>query len=102
MDKLVEIRRLTVIAESSFQETLVRKFQEMGAKGYSCIDCSGAGQDEMMADPLTGQTHVQITVLATIPVAEAMLQHVHNMRRKKQKVIGYMEPVLVYEGDNFY
>jgi len=102
MMPLIEIRRLTVIAEASLRDMLADAFLEMGAKGYSCIDCSGVGKDVMMEDPSTGKTHVQLTVLARRPLAEALLQHVHQLRKKGHKVIGSLEPILVYEDDAFF
>jgi hypothetical protein len=100
--KLIQIHRVTIIAETSLESALIDKILKMGAKGYTCSNCFGKGKHQMMEDPYTGRTQMQITVLAVTPLAEEILKHVHHLRETKHKVMGYMEPVTVYENDGFF
>jgi len=102
MAKLIQICRVTIIAETSLENDLIEKILKMGAKGYTCTNCFGKGKHEMMEDFFTGRTQVQIAVLAVPALAEEILKHAHQLRSNRRKVLAYMEPVTVYENDGFF
>jgi hypothetical protein len=102
MAALTEIRRVTVVAETSLEKTLIDEFLKLGAKGYTCFYCFGKGKHEVMEDPYTGRSQVHIMVLARPPAAEAILQHVHRLRASNHKLVGCMDTVLAYADDDFF
>jgi nitrogen regulatory protein PII len=102
MAELTEISRVTVIAETALEKTLIDEFLKLGAKGYTTINCFGKGRHEVMEDPYTGRSLVQIEVLARPPVAEAILEYVHKSQFKSYPVIGYMDTVKVHAHDTFF
>jgi hypothetical protein len=102
MPEFIDIRRVTVIAETNLEETLLKEFKRLGAKGYTCIYCTGKGRHEVLEDPYTGTSLVQIQVMARPSVAEAIMRYMHTPGLKRFPTTTVMDTVTVYADDNFF
>jgi nitrogen regulatory protein PII len=102
MPEMIEIRRVTVMAETALEHTLLDAFTKMGVKGYTCVYCFGKGRHEVIEDPYTGRSLVRIEMLARSEVAEAILAYVHKTEFSNYPVIGFMDKVQVYASDRIY
>jgi hypothetical protein len=103
MAELTKVCRVTVIAEKILEDDLIQAFLQLGAKGYTCLDCSGRGAHHQVAvNPLTGQSLVRIEVFAKPEVAHAILEHIHKVEFTNYPVIGVLENVEAYARDTFF
>ena len=102
MPEFIDIRRVTVTVETALEEKLLKEFKRLGARGYTCIYCTGKGRHEVMEDPYTGHSLVQIQVLARASVAEAIMQYVHGAGLSNYPAIAVMDNVTVYAEDTFF
>jgi hypothetical protein len=102
MPKFIEIRRVTVIVETSQEDTIVRELLRLGAKGYTSIYCTGKGRHGVLADLMAESPLVQIQVMARPPVAEAIMKYLHGAKIHNHPTLGVMDTVTVYADDSFF
>ena len=98
---LVEIRRVTVIAETVLEKKLLEHIQKLGARCYTCSYCFGKGRHEVLEDPFTGRSLVKIVILARETVAHAIMEYVHTGQFESFPAISYMDSVMVYDDTGF-
>jgi hypothetical protein len=101
MPQYVEVRRVTVIAETALEKALVDEFLKLGAKGYTCVYCFGKGQHKVMEDPFTGRSLVQIQVVCKPAVADAVMAYMHQATFQNYPAIAFMDTVQVVPSDHF-
>jgi MFS superfamily sulfate permease-like transporter len=99
--RLVPIRRITVVAESSLENRLLESFANLGASGYTVTGCAGAGRRGLQKDPTTSEPRVRIEVLAPADVAERMLSYLHREIYPISAVTACIETVEVLRPDEF-
>jgi hypothetical protein len=102
MAQMMAICRVTIIAETALEKTMIDQCLKLGAKGYTTIYCFGKGRHEVMEDPFTGRSLVQIEVLCRESVAKAIMNFVHQSEFENYPVICYMDTVQVHEKDTFF
>lgn len=78
MRPLTTIRRLVVVAESILEQRLEEAFLRLGAKGYTVIECRGAGRHEILENPLSGATRIRMEIWADRAVADNILRHLRD------------------------
>jgi MFS superfamily sulfate permease-like transporter len=98
---LVSIRRITVVAETVLEQRLQRAFAELGASGYTAIQCAGAGRRRLREDPTSPEFCVRIEVLALPDIAERMLAWLHREIVPFHAVTACVETVEVLRADAF-
>jgi hypothetical protein len=99
--ELVEVRRVTVVAETVLQQKLLEQFQKLGARGYTCSYCFGKGRHEVVEDPCTGRSLVKIVILARESVATAIMRYIHTSQFESYPAMAYMDSVVVFDDTNF-
>ena len=102
MPAFIDIRRVTITAETNQEETILREIQKLGAKGYTCIYCTGKGRHGVLPDLMTDSPLVQIQVLARPPVAEAIMKYLHETKIRNHPTMSIMDTVTVYADDSFF
>ncbi len=95
---LIEVRRVTIVTETTLEKRVLEKIQALGAKGYTCNYCFGKGRHEVFEDPYTGRSLVQIVVLARPSVAEAILRYLDQNQFEPFPHTAYMDTVVVLAG----
>ena len=79
MNKLVEIRRVTVVADVVLERMLLEEFTKLGAKGYTCMDCHGKGRHGVVegVDPFTAAL-VRIELLVQPDAAQKIIDYLRR------------------------
>ena len=101
MESLVPSKRFTVVCDSTLQSRLIETFLELGALGYTLIDCRGRGnsQSAVAADMLTGRSLVKIEMIVPTEVAQRLLDYLRAEIFDKHRLMAYLEDVRLAEGD---
>lgn len=99
MIELQTIRRITVYTDSALEEPLIEKFLELGAQGYSSVECRGKGKHEIIADPYGGHERARIELLVQPEVAEKILTYLSRPEFNRRAVAACMETVQVPKSD---
>jgi nitrogen regulatory protein P-II len=79
MNNLIEIRRVTVVADVVLETMLLEEFTGLGAKGYTCMDCHGKGRHNVVegVDPFTAAL-VRIELLVQPDVAQKIIDYLRR------------------------
>ena len=79
MNKLVDIRRVTVVADVVLERMLLEEFTKLGAKGYTCMDCHGKGRHRVVegVDPFTAAL-VRIEMLVQPDAAQKIIDYLRR------------------------
>ena len=101
MNTLVSLPRITVVADAHLEETLTRQMARLGAKGYTCWDCRGRGEHEIVEDIFSGASRVRIETIVQPDVAEAILRYLHESQFGHKALCVSVESVQVAAADKF-
>ncbi|HEY1598321.1 MAG TPA: hypothetical protein VGG64_01875 [Pirellulales bacterium] len=104
MAKLIETKRVVVIAESMLLKELLSKFVELGAKGYNGMYCFGKGEHGQVEDMFSSpdRSCVRIEMITTLEVAEAIMDYVHKGGMQRYPITAFLDTVEVDSRDTFY
>ena len=67
---------LVIIAEAALEKALVADARRLGAQGYTVHDVRGGGRQGTRAGDWEADRSVELKVIATASVAEAIARHV--------------------------
>jgi hypothetical protein len=76
MSPLVTVKRVTIYTDDLMEEIVTQELGKLGAKGYSCTDCRGAGEHQIVQDLAVIRTRVRIEAIVQPAVAEAIMDFV--------------------------
>lgn len=74
---LARLRRITTVTDAIHEEVLVKRFAELGASGYTAMECHGAGR-RGLGDSFSGQPTQQLRVEPQIRVEVVVPEEVAN------------------------
>lgn len=95
MSESLTVRRITVVTHNRLEETLVNQFAQLGAKGYTAMDCRGRGEHELLQDVFAGATRVRIEVVVQPDVAEKILDYLAEPQFAHQPIMVTVETLQV-------
>ena len=101
MSELKTIRRITVYADCVLEEPLLERFLELGATGYSVVDCRGKGKHEVVADPFSGHERIRIEVLANVDLADSIMHYLSRPEFKRRAIAACMDTVQVVAHEQY-
>jgi hypothetical protein len=101
MLEMKPIRRVTVYAAGSLEESLLSQFLALGSTGYTVTECRGKGEHRVIEDPFGPPPFVRIEVLVKPAVAEKILSYLQANHLKNQAVAACVETVEVLASENF-
>lgn len=101
MPSLVAVSRVTVIAESEMEKSLVEQFVRMGAKGYTTMPCRGRGEHEIYEDPFLGTGRVRIETIVQPKVADDIMRYLQSPAFAARPLTACVEAVQVLANDRF-
>ena len=101
MSNLVTVQRVTVIADARLEDGLLKQFARLGAKGYTCQDCRGRGEHEIVQDVFSGASRVRIETIVQPQVAEAIMHYLDSPQFHQQALTACVETVQVLASDRF-
>ncbi len=98
---LATVRRITVIADESLEDWLVREFANCGATGYTAIPCHGAGRRRLDDHQVDKVDQVRIEVVATPKVCDAIFNFLRHDILPEHRVTACLESVEVVRVGHF-
>ncbi|MCA9036611.1 MAG: SulP family inorganic anion transporter [Planctomycetaceae bacterium] len=98
---LASVRRLTIVADASLEDTLEAGIVNCGASGYNTIPCQGAGRHDLERGHDTKSACIRIEVVATHRVADAILVWLQNEILATHNVTACIETVDVVRATDF-
>ena len=101
MSNLVSIQRVTIVADARLEDSLLKHICKLGAKGYTCTDCRGRGEHEILQDVFTAASRVRIETIVQPKVAEAIMKYLDSPQYHQQALTACVEAVQVLPSDNF-
>jgi hypothetical protein len=101
MSDLLTVRRVTVIADSLFEETITKQLGKLGAKGYTIMDCRGCGEHQIVQDLFVISSRVRIETIVQPAVAEAIMKYIESPQFAGRALTACVETVEVSPRDRF-
>jgi len=98
---MTRLQRVTVVAEQTLEESLIGKFIELGASGYTSMSCQGAGRRTMAAGNDSGNAQVRIEAVVSQKVANQILEYLRAEVAPNHRITACTETVEVLRHDNF-
>ncbi len=99
MTELPSVSRVTIYAAKDLEDSLIRRFVALGAKGYTAIDCRGMGDQGSDSDPFLVATQVRIEVITQPAIAKKILDHVASLQGRS--VIACADVVQVKNAERY-
>ena len=99
--QLHPMKLLTVVAEEVLRDPIVRKMQELGARGCSYHSTQGVGLHEVRHNDVFS-ANVQLKVVCTKEVGEAILLHLADHYFGKYAIVAWLGDVEVVRPQHFY
>lgn len=94
------LKLVTIVAERILEERLLRKLDELGAKGYTLTHATGKGSRGVRASEWEGPDS-RIETLVSPHVAEAIIAHVAENFFEHYAVILYVQDAEVVRGEKY-
>lgn len=95
MGNLVSVQRITVVTHDRLEQMLLKQFARLGARGFTCMDCRGRGEHELVQDVLSGATRVRIETIVQPQVAEEIMKFLSQPQFEHQPIMACVETVQV-------
>jgi hypothetical protein len=97
-ESLLSVGKVTIIADSALEKSLIDDCVQLGAHDYASSPCKGkTGRHEADGDQYNGPL-VRIEVLARSVVADAILAQIRQRGQSSEEhVVAFMETVAVHE-----
>ena len=92
---------LVIIAEAALEKALVEDLLRLGAQGYTVHDVRGGGRRGERASSWEGDRTIEVKVIATAPVAEAITAHVLAAYCPNYSVSMFLSDVAVLRPEKF-
>ena len=92
---------LVIIAEAALEKSLVEDAQRLGAQGYTVYDVRGGGRHGERSASWDGDRNIEVKVIATAPVAEAISAHVLATYCPHYSVSMFLADVTVLRPEKF-
>jgi nitrogen regulatory protein P-II 2 len=94
------LKKVTIIAEAVLEDRLLREVRELGSRGYTLTEVRGEGSRGVRASEWEGK-NIQIEVLVSAGVADALLDHLAANYFEHYAVVAYVVDVQVVRGDRY-
>lgn len=100
MNLLVEVRLVTIVAESVLAASIVAALRELGVSGYTLTEARGQGSRGRRTGEIPGD-NVHIEVLASAATAERILATVSERWFADYAVVAWVTTASVVRGSKF-
>lgn len=94
------LKLVTIVAERILEDRLLRKLEELGAKGYTLTQAAGKGSRGVRASEWEGPD-TRIETLVSPGVADAIIEYVAENFFEHYAVIVYAQDAEVVRGDKY-
>ena len=96
----VTLKLVTIVTERILEDRLLRKVEELGAKGYTLTQASGKGSRGVRASEWEGPD-TRIEMLVSQAVAEKIVAFIADKFFEHYAVIVYVQDAEVVRGDKY-
>jgi hypothetical protein len=93
--------KAVVVLDTALEEEMLHKFVQLGASGYTSMECNGAGRKAVYQEPFSGHSQIRVEVIGTRPVCEAIVRYVSQPEFAGHPVAAYLEGVEVIQPERF-
>jgi hypothetical protein len=87
--------------DTALEDELLHKFVQLGASGYTAVECRGAGRKAVYQEPFAGHSQLRVEVIGTRTVCEAVVRLVSQPEYAGHPVAAYLEGVEVLAPERF-
>ena len=101
MSQLVTVKRVTIYTDDLMEEIVTQELGRLGAKGFSCTDCRGAGEHHVVQDLAVIRSRVRIETIVQPTVAEAIMDFVQSPRFADRALTACIDSVEVSSEGRF-
>lgn len=98
---MARLRRITTVTDASHEETLVNRFIELGASGYTAIPCHGAGRRGLGESQNGREPQVRLEVVVPDEVAHRIVDFVRHDFLRSHHATVVVEIVDAVKADQF-
>ena len=92
---------LVIIAEAAIEKDLLEDAKRLGAQGYTVADVRGGGRHGERAASWDGDRNIEVKVIATPPVAEAIVARVLEAYCPHYSVSMFLSDVAVLRPEKY-
>jgi hypothetical protein len=93
--------KAVVVVDTDLKQELLQKFIQMGATGYTTVDCNGAGRRVVFQDPYSSHTQVRVEVVGPRSLCEDIVRLVSGPEYATYPIAAYLEGVEVIQPERF-
>ena len=98
--QLVQLKRVTIIAEALLEDRLIRDISGLGAKGFTITEARGRGSRGVRASEWEGK-NLKLESIVSNEVAVQILERLKARYFEHYAVIAYLENVEVVRGEKY-
>ncbi len=98
--KTTTLKLVTIVTERILEDRLLRKVQELGAKGYTLTQATGKGSRGVRASEWEGPD-TRIQSLVSKEVADAIVEYIAENLFEHYAVIVYVQDAEVVRGEKY-
>lgn len=100
IQQLVQLKRVTIIAEALLEDRLIRDITGLGAKGFTITEARGRGSRGVRASEWEGK-NLKLESIVSNGVATQILERLKAKYFEHYAVIAYLENVEVVRGEKY-
>jgi hypothetical protein len=93
--------KAVVVLDTALEDEMLHKFVQLGASGYTAVECKGAGRKAVYQEPFSGHSQLRVEIISTRTVCEAIVRHVSQPEYAGHPVAAYLEGVEVIQPERF-
>lgn len=97
---LTTLKLVTIITERILEDRLLRKLEELGAKGYTLTQATGKGSRGVRASEWEGPD-TRVECLVSEKVANAIVEYISGNFFEHYAVIVYVQDAKVVRGEKY-
>lgn len=94
------LKLVTIVTERILEDRLLRKLDDLGAKGYTLTQATGKGSRGVRASEWEGPD-TRIEALVSEEVANAIMEHIAENFFEHYAVIVYVQDASVVRGEKY-
>lgn len=93
--------KAVVVLDKSLERELLAAFVDLGATGYTAVECNGAGEKVVYEEHFSSHSQLRVEIIGTRPICEAIVRHVARPEYANHPLAAYLEGVEVLEAFRF-
>lgn len=93
--------KAVIVLDTDLEQEMLRKFVELGATGYTAVECKGAGEKIVYQQPFASHSQIRVEIVGTRSICEAIVRHISRPEFASHPVAAYLEGVEVLQPERF-